>query len=155
MITTRESPGKWTQTSDLSHGAATTEPLETSTSRRRPPFSLFTASRSRHPDNPFDLSLSNHHPFSSLVLAPRFSLSWLLSLWYLPRPSLFLNPTCQCCLLFLLHSYYTETLFALKRACVRACVYTYLTLNLSRHFLRRSLHHRLHETTLENDQLIN
>lgn len=40
MAPTRESPEgrRWTRASDLSHGAATTEPLETSTSRVRPPF---------------------------------------------------------------------------------------------------------------------
>lgn len=43
--------------------------------------------------SPFDLSLSNHHSFSSLVLATCFSPSCeaSLPLIFLPRPSLFLN----------------------------------------------------------------
>lgn len=108
VITTRESPGKWTRTSDFSHGAATTEPLETSTSRRRPPL-LSATSRSRHPDSPFDLSLSNHYPFSSLVLARLFRHCGFSSYGISSASvSLFLNRSLPMFrLLFLLRSYHT------------------------------------------------
>lgn len=91
---------------------------------------LFAASRSRHPDSPFDLSLSNHHPFSSLVLAPRSRHRGFSPSGVSPVRLFFSTEACQCFLLFLLHSHLRpvfQTLFALRCTCVRACVRIYVS----------------------------
>jgi len=106
------------QRSDLNHGAATTEPLETSTSRRRRRSSLLSAvSRSRHPDSSStSLSLSLSHPPMHLHLS--FSLSrGFSSIFQIRFP---LSP------LSLPFSFYIYILYV--RTCVCICIYIYIQL---------------------------
>lgn len=148
MAATRESPApegrRWVRASDLSHGAATTEPLETSNLHLSScPSSLpFATSRSRHPDNPttrqpvspFSLSNRLYIRSPSLILASRFSLVSLPSVSSPPRPSLHLDrdlPTSF--LLFLLHLHRTCNASAVSS---RLCVHANASLYIFRYFLR-------------------
>lgn len=71
VAATRDLPGKQVCASDLDHGAATTEPLETSTSRRRRRRSPFPLPRPA-PDTPTSHSVSLYpttYASSSLIFA--------------------------------------------------------------------------------------
>lgn len=100
----------------------------------------FATSRSRHPDNPFGLSLyptaSIRSP--SLALAPCFSSASLPSTSPPLRPSLYLDrdsPTCSLLLLLRLHAY-LRRMSLLRYACLPAYLYIF------RYFLHRLFRHR-------------
>lgn len=140
VSTTRESPGKWTRTSNLSHGTATTEPLETSTSRHRSPFSLSRPA----PDTP-TACLTSLYPiiisvFVSQSCSPFLAIVASFPLVSSPSISFSQSKLASTALFFLLHSLVLSPRDSLCpqvyiHACVRdfthACIYTCMTPSLS------------------------